>query len=116
MILATAWNNGKYHPSGSGYGLRVSAADRDRYFERAWRSVELRIDAARPIIVNIDKPSFWHGYRELISVELGRWMLANQFAPWPKGQPPRFSLIPQGPGAFEIRTPGGLSLGHLAPN
>jgi hypothetical protein len=106
MFSATAWNNGKHHQSGAGYGLKISVADRDRYFQRQWRTVQLRIGAKRPITVNTDKASFWNGScRELISVELGRWMLTNRFAPWPSGQPPRFTLIPQGRGVFEIRTP-----------
>ena len=38
-FLATAWNNGKWHASSAGYGLKVSVADRDRFFRRDWRTV-----------------------------------------------------------------------------
>ena len=54
MISATAWNNGAHHRSGAGYGLSVSAADRDRFFRRIWRTVRLRIDNGEPFAVNID--------------------------------------------------------------
>lgn len=105
MIFATAWNNGQHHRSGAGYGLKISAADRDRYFRREWGTVELRmIGGAEPIRINIDKASFWNGTcRELISVDLGRWLLAKQLAPWPNGQPPRLTLIPLRPEVFELR-------------
>jgi hypothetical protein len=106
MINATAWNNGQHRRSGAGYGLKISSADRDRHFRREWRTVQLRIGAAIPIVANVDKPSFWNdSCRELISAQLGRWMLANQLAPWPSGQPPRFSLVPREPAVFEISIP-----------
>lgn len=106
MISATAWNNGRNHRSGAGYGLTISAFDRDQFFRRQWGSVRLRIGNGDPFSVNIDKPSFWEGScRHLISAEIGRWMLANRLAPWPRYHPPNFSLIPGGePSAFEIRT------------
>jgi hypothetical protein len=104
MITATAWNNGRHHRSGAGYGLKISASDRDLHFNRMWKSVELRIGDGTPITVKVDKPSFWNDTcRELISVEIGRWFLANRFAPWPAGRPPRFTLIPTAPAVFEVR-------------
>lgn len=104
MISATTWNNGQHHPSGAGYGLKISAADRDRYFRREWGTVQIRIGGAEPIQLNINKPSFWNDTcRELISADLGRWLLANRFAPWPNGRPPRFVLGPREQGVFELR-------------
>ena len=104
MISATAWNNGQHHRSGAGYGLKISRTDRDRFFRREWRTVQLQIGTDTPIVVNIDKPSFWNDQcRELISAELGRWMLANHLAPWPSGEPPHIALIPREPGKFDIR-------------
>lgn len=106
MITATAWNNGQHHRSGAGYGLKISATDRDRYFRREWRTVQLSIGTDATILVNIDKDSFWNDTcRELISADLGRWMLANRFAPWPSGRPPRFTLVPREPRLFDITTP-----------
>jgi hypothetical protein len=105
MIPATAWNNGQHSQSGSGYGLKISSQDRNQYFRREWGTVKLRLDAtAAPIVVNIDKASFWNDTcRELISADLGRWLLANRFAPWPTGKPPRFTLIPREARIFDIR-------------
>lgn len=107
MISATAWNNGKHHRSGAGYGLSISAPDRDQFFRRQWGSVRLQIGTGEPFAVNIDKPSFWDGAcLHLISAEIGRWMLANRLAPWPHRQPPHVMLVPRAPGEFEIRTSG----------
>lgn len=33
------------------------------------------------------------------------WLLAKGLAPWPKGQPPVFDLVPDGDASFRIVTP-----------
>ena len=105
---ATAWNNGRWHASGAGYGLKVSVADRDRFFQKDWRTVTLRLVAGSRLVdvdVNCAKDSFWNGTcRELISRDIGRWLSDLGLAPWPKGQPPRFDLSPIKPGVFRVQT------------
>ena len=106
-FLATAWNNGQWHAGGAGYGLKVSVADRDRFFRRDWRTVTLRLVAGSAFIdveVNCAKDSFWNGTcRELISRQIGRWFLDLGLAPWPKGRPPHFDLSPIRPGVFRVQ-------------
>jgi hypothetical protein len=104
LFTVTAWNNGKHHDSGAGYGLRVSAADRDRYFKREWGTVTLQLPGVdHSVGVNIDKDSFWRAMcRELISKEIGVWLLKTGAAPWPSGAPPKVLLRPQGAGVFEV--------------
>jgi hypothetical protein len=110
MISATAWNNGAHRRSGAGYGLSVSASDRDQFFRREWGTVRLQIDNGRPFGVNIDKPSFWDSScLHLIKAEIGRWLLASRLAPWPHRQPPRVELVPRADRLFEIRTPARLT-------
>lgn len=72
-----AWNNGKHHTTGAGYGLKISIRDRDRYFRREWQSVFVMLEGqAEPIEVNVAKSSFWSPVcRELIHAEIGGWML-----------------------------------------
>ena len=103
-MRVTAWNNGSYHRSGAGYGLKVRAADRDNYFDRSVRTVAVHLPGkATAIRVNIGKPSFWNGTcRELISREIGIWLLESGYAPWPPGLPPEFDLIPNGPSVFHL--------------
>jgi hypothetical protein len=89
-------------PDGSGrhYGLRISARDRDTYFDPYWLSVTLKIDG-RTISVDIT-PSFWKRCTELRSAAIGKYMLRKGLAPWPKGQPPVFDLVPEGEAVFRL--------------
>ena len=107
---ATAWNNGQWHPSGAGYGLKVSVADRDRFFRRDWRTVALRLVAESGFVdveVNCAKDSFWNGTcRELVARGIGCRFFDLGLAPWPKGRPPRFDLTPIGPGVFCVEPQG----------
>jgi hypothetical protein len=88
MIVVTAWNNGAEHPSGAGYGLKISKADRDRYFRRTWREVRVRLPSGKLINVNTDKKSFWGpSCRESISVGIGECYSASISRPGLKGSP-----------------------------
>ena len=42
-MFVTAWKNGTPSPSGAGYGVKLAAADRDRYFQRDWETIELEL-------------------------------------------------------------------------
>ncbi|GAA1273963.1 hypothetical protein GCM10009677_28990 [Sphaerisporangium rubeum] len=86
-MRVTGWNNGSHHPNGSGYGLRVSKADRDRLFNPRWRIVILNLEDDQAVIVPV-APSFWRGCTELRSRDIGRWLIKRSLAPWPRGKPP----------------------------
>ena len=90
-MLATAWSNGRPSRSGSGYGLRFVDEDRDRHFDRRWTTVVLELDGGPAVTAGISD-AFWRKCAELRSAEIGRWLLANQAAPWPKGSPPRVTV------------------------
>ncbi|EHQ36310.1 hypothetical protein [Methanoplanus limicola] len=79
--------------TGSGYGIRIKSKDRDLFFQKEWNSVEVIIDSEKFIEVSISK-SFWNTCIELKSKEIGRWMLDNNHAPWPKYKTPKFKLEP----------------------
>ncbi len=96
-MRVTAWNNGSHHSSGAGYGLRISVADRDQFFDRSSASILLVLTDGNQITVNTDKASFWNDTcRELINKRIGRWLIDDGLAPWPKGQPPEFELTKTG--------------------
>lgn len=103
-MIVTAWNNGAHHATGAGYGLKISIKDRDRCFRREWGTVLLELPGRDdPVEINIDKDSFWAPTcPELISKEIGLWLRANGYAPWPTGRPPRFPLDSLGGGRFEL--------------
>lgn len=92
-MKVTAWNNGSHHSTGSGYGLKISIEDRDRSFERSWKTVEVELPNGEVVESNIDKDSFWSpNCRELISKQFGAWFIESNLAPWDKGGPPEFEL------------------------
>ncbi|HEX3666023.1 MAG TPA: hypothetical protein VHU23_12420 [Rhizomicrobium sp.] len=104
-MIVTAWNNGHHCASGAGYGLKLSAADRDEHFKRQWKTVSLQFpDVAQPVRINIDKHSFWNSScRELISRDIGQWLLESGLAPWPRGRPPKVTLHVTGEAAFKVQ-------------
>ena len=55
MIIVTAWNNGKHHESGAGYGFKLNATDRDREIDRSWKSVVVELPNSVKVEANIDK-------------------------------------------------------------
>ena len=93
-MIVTAWNNGSHSTTGAGYGVKLDVGDRDRFFERDWKRIYLTLEGtSQPVEINVAKASFWSSTcRELISAEIGRWMIRNHLAPWPKGEPPKLSL------------------------
>ena len=104
-MRATAWNNGAHHASGAGYGLKVSVADRDRYFGRDWSAITLEIPGRVAVSVPVAE-SFWRRCSELRSAELGRWLRDEGLAPWTKGQPPVLQLEKVEDNRFRVRTDG----------
>ena len=103
--IVTAWNNGAHHSSGAGYGVKLTTKDRDVYLKREWGGVEIYLPGnANPTKVNVEKDSFWgRQCRELISHEIGKWLLSTGMAPWPKGLPPKFRFVARSERAFELR-------------
>ena len=93
-MIVTAWNNGKYHKTGAGYGFKVSIEDRDKYFKKYWKNVILNLDGqAEDIEVNIDKQSFWSDTcRELISKDIGIWLMNNNKGTWSDRNPPKLKM------------------------
>ncbi len=99
---ATAWNNGQHLRSGAGYGLRIGAQNRDRFFGSGWNHVTLYLEGYdQTVSVNITS-SFWRRCPELRSKDIGRWLIQNGYAPWEKGDPPQFRITPRGKRAFDV--------------
>jgi hypothetical protein len=102
----TAWHNGSHHNLFTGFGFKISQVDRDLYFDRTWKkiTIALPLDAGFALTeANIDKSSFWESdCRELIAKDIGLWLMGKKYAPWPKGQPPRFLAWPIGDASFRV--------------
>jgi hypothetical protein len=100
-MRVTAWNNGSHRSTGSGYGIRVSPEDRNLYFSRGWDHVVVDLDTSGRAAVPLSG-SFWARCTELRSADVGRWLLSQRLAPWPKGNPPSLSLVHLGGNAFRL--------------
>ena len=102
----TAWNNGKHHDSGAGYGLKVPIADRNHYFSRECESVTLELPTQsryEAVTINVSKKSFWTPTcHELISKDVGVWFRRRGLAPWQSGHPPRFEIEVVGKRNFRV--------------
>jgi hypothetical protein len=92
-VYATAWHNGREPGEPTGYGLRITKADRDRYFDSSWEHVVLELDGIEPTTVPLG-PSFWRSCTELRSATIGSWLLESGAAPWAQGNPPGISVAP----------------------
>lgn len=88
-MIVTGWSN-----SGSGYGLKISIQDRDKYFDREMKFIILTLkELKKDVKINIDKDSFWNSTcRELIKKEIGQWLREIGKDTWGKGKPPKFEM------------------------
>ena len=97
----TAWNNGS-----TGYGFKVAISDRDAHFDQSWDAITIELPTSagfQSVTANIKKDSFWGSTcHELISKEIGAWLIDRGDAPWPKGQPPKFNVESVGAGVFRL--------------
>lgn len=124
-MIVTTWKGGSsLHDKPAGYGFKVKIKDRDTYFDKDWKTVFLHLEGVvEPVKVIIDKPSFWNNTcHELISKNIGKWLLDNFFAPWPSGRPPKFDLVPITNNHFKVlkcckeQTANTISPGYINKN
>jgi len=101
----TVWNNGTFSKNGASYGLKISIADRDNYFKKSNKTAVLHLPGkTETISVNTGKSSFWSPIcRELISKDIGQWLIANNLGKWPKGSPPKLTMISLGNDEFRLK-------------
>lgn len=93
-MIATVWNNGAYHPSGAGYGMKISKIDRDNFFKKEWGKVILKLGNDEiTTCANINKASFWSNCRELISKDIGVWLIKEGRGTWEKSKPHKIEIV-----------------------
>jgi len=102
----SAWTNGKPTQTGSGLGLQVPLADRAKHFDRRWQDVVLELETNEGVIevrANVRKRSFWSPTcGELITAQIGLWLLAQRLVPWPERERPKFKVSALGDGRFRV--------------
>jgi hypothetical protein len=73
-----------------------------------WDDIELEFPDGQRAEIVLTR-SFWKPETpcaELRNAAIGRWLIAQGAAPWPKGSPPPLVLSPDGPKRFSV-TPSG---------
>jgi hypothetical protein len=86
-MIVTGWTDGSpSNVTGSGYGIRLSRKDRDKYFQRGWLSVTIELEGWGATKATL-APSFWRRCTELRGKVIGKWLLDHGLAPWPRGNP-----------------------------
>ena len=98
-FIVTAWSNGS-----STYGIRVQRRDRESFFRQSWTSVSLMlIGGTRSMSAHVNlTPSFWRNCPELRGRVIRDWLFENGLAPWKRGNPPRFRVVPTDEGEFTV--------------
>lgn len=94
-MRVSAWHNG----SGT-YGIRVGKANRDRFFESGWNSIEVEIEGDVHQFPLSD--GFWRNCPEIRDPIIRDWLRQHFGLDWTKFHPPRFELIPQGGNRFRL--------------
>jgi hypothetical protein len=108
-MIVKGWDNGSPNNStGSGYGIRLSPSDRDKWFRQEWSHVTLHIEGGGEVEANL-APSFWRRCTELRHKGIGRFLIDHGLAPWPKGSPPRLKLEHMGGRHFRLSRVGNIS-------
>ena len=103
-IIVKGWNNGSQnYETGGGYGIKIAdKKDRESYFQKEWTSVTIELEGEGEIEVNLSC-AFWTTCEELRKKEIGKWMINNNLAPWPKGHPASFEFVPISNRRFRLR-------------
>ena len=103
-MIWTAWNNGAHHATGAGYGFKIEPGNRDADFQRGWGTVFIHLPGGATAEANVDRDAFWGPQcREVISQDIGQWLLSNGHAPWNPGSPPKFEVEATQPRHFHVR-------------
>jgi len=100
-VIVFAWKTGSTSATAAGYGIRINREDRQLHFRKQWEYVVIEIDSSTFEVRLSD--SFWSDCIELRSKKIGKWLLDQGLAPWPKGKPPRLSLEPLRKRTFRLR-------------
>ncbi len=101
-VLASGWHNGSKPEEPGGYGLKILARDRDKYFDREWDEVVVSLEGGENVAISLSK-SFWRTSTELRSAEVGQWLLDQAAAPWHKGNAPSVVVTPTEDNRFSAR-------------
>lgn len=94
-IIVTTWNNGSYHKSGAGYGIRIPKES--MAIVRNWKSMKIN----NTIIYK--KSEMTDKCPEIRSINIGQFLIQNNLNKWVKGTPYELKIIYLGEDNWELR-------------
>ncbi|WP_061994624.1 hypothetical protein [Clostridium sp. ATCC 25772] len=99
-MKVTTWNDGSYNVFGSGYGVRISKLDRDKFFDVTWESVSIHIGQFGNSVEIPLYDTFWENCLELRSIKIGKYLIDNGLNKWESNNPHKLLLLPQDSNQF----------------
>ena len=92
-MIVKAWEGGTY-------GIRVGKPNAREYFSQEWDHIEVEIDGVSRRF-KLSK-TFWTTCPEFRGGPIPNWLGSQGLVPSPKGNPPKFELIPLGYNKFRL--------------
>jgi hypothetical protein len=90
---ASSWNNGKpNYQRGTGLGLRIDTAYQPTIFSGQFTTIDIYHNNSL-IAGNVNVSN--KACHELISVDIGLWLINNNLHQWPVNKPHRFTITHQ---------------------
>ena len=68
----------------------------------------LNTDCVTGLLAHSGCTRLTHPIREVISRDIGRWLLDHHHAPWPDGEPPKFQVDRHGKARFRVASKIGV--------
>jgi len=102
QAVVTGWMIGAPNlKTGAGFGIRIPIKDRDRLFKKKWKSITIKLELGINFEAKLSK-SFWGECPEIRNKWIGKWLIENDLAPWPKNNPPKMKLKSTGIRIFKL--------------
>jgi len=94
-MQVSAWTNGN-----GTFGVRIGAANREKFFSPHWKEIHVEIEGETHAIPICG--GFWRHCPEVRSPAIRAWLKQHHTLRWAKGDPPRAELIPVGEARFRL--------------
>lgn len=104
VMQASAYKKCKSHEIGDSYGIRIHLKDRDKYFKKEWKQIEVEIDGITYIFSLT--VGFWNKcpeFREHTNLPVIRqWLQKYKTLQWERNKPPQVKLVYLGSRKFRL--------------
>lgn len=93
-IIVSAYNNGKFSQTGSGYGFRIKDSDVKHNSKLLVSKIFITLDDKyKKIPVSINQDSVLYDEHVIFTKkEIGLWFIQNGIKTWDSGSPPKFLM------------------------